>query len=114
MGTHRINAAADLYEYRVSVYKYVCACMCACVCVLAHVCVCSVEWGSNWCCLQGQSWSMGMDPGAVTLPNILKHYNPLIMGGSRGFHMYEVRRVQHTHTHMHTHTHIDFLKNVLV
>ena len=41
-------------------------------------------------CMQGQSWSMGMDEGAQTVANFLKFYNPSIIGGSLGQHLTEV------------------------
>ena len=39
---------------------------------------------------QGKSWSMGMDPKALTVPNFLQTYNPHLVGGSLGHHIVEV------------------------
>ncbi|KAG8815929.1 hypothetical protein FRC18_001248, partial [Serendipita sp. 400] len=36
---------------------------------------------SEW---RGQSYAAGMDDGAITIPNFIKHYNPSATGGSRG------------------------------
>lgn len=36
---------------------------------------------SEW---RGQSYAAGMDEGAVTIPNFIKHYNPAATGGSKG------------------------------
>lgn len=33
---------------------------------------------------RGESYANGMDPGAITLPNIMKRYNPSLSGGSLG------------------------------
>jgi len=39
---------------------------------------------------RGLSWSSGGDPGAVTLANFLKYYNPNIQGASEGSHLAEI------------------------
>ena len=41
-------------------------------------------------CMQGQSWSIGMDEGVQTVANFLKFYNPSLIGGSIGHHVVEV------------------------
>lgn len=33
---------------------------------------------------RGQSYAAGMDEGAITIPNLIKHYNPFVTGGSKG------------------------------
>ena len=35
---------------------------------------------------RGLSYPIGGDPGAITIPNILSHYTPNIIGMSRGHH----------------------------
>ncbi|KAG8831135.1 hypothetical protein FRC17_003618 [Serendipita sp. 399] len=40
---------------------------------------------SEW---RGQSYAAGMDNGAITIPNFIKHYNPSATGGSRGSNIF--------------------------
>jgi len=39
---------------------------------------------------RGLSWSIGGNPGAVTLANFLKFYNPNLQGASQGSHLVEI------------------------
>ncbi|QRV83156.1 carbohydrate esterase family 16 protein [Ceratobasidium sp. AG-Ba] len=39
----------------------------------------------NWVDWRGVSYAGGADDGAVTVPNILKHYNSNLIGGARGY-----------------------------
>jgi len=39
---------------------------------------------------RGQSWSIGMDPGAITAANFIKYFNPNVTGGSVGSHLTEL------------------------
>jgi phospholipase B1 len=39
---------------------------------------------------RGQSWSIGGDPGAITLFNFFKHFNPNVVGASLGTHFAEL------------------------
>ena len=41
--------------------------------------------------MQGQSWSIGGDPGAQTVATFLRFYTPNIVGASLGKHFVEVR-----------------------
>ena len=41
--------------------------------------------------VQGQSWSIGGDPGAQTVATFLRFYTPNIVGASLGKHFFEVR-----------------------
>ncbi|KAG8735391.1 hypothetical protein FRC12_018093, partial [Ceratobasidium sp. 428] len=40
---------------------------------------------SNWVEWRGLSYAGGGEEGAVTMPNILKHYNGTLVGGARGY-----------------------------
>lgn len=40
--------------------------------------------------IRGVSWAIGMDPGAVTVANFLKFFNPNVVGGSLGQHRTEL------------------------
>ena len=39
---------------------------------------------------RGQSWSIGGDDGATTLPNFFKYYTPNLQGASLGSHFVEL------------------------
>jgi phospholipase B1 len=39
---------------------------------------------------RGISWSIGGDPNSTTIPSLLKHYNPDLVGASIGSHFAEV------------------------
>ena len=45
--------------------------------------------------MQGQSWSIGGDPGAQTVATFLRFYTPNIVGASLGKHFVEVRLFFH-------------------
>lgn len=40
---------------------------------------------SEW---RGQSYAAGMDDGALTIPNLIRHYNPKATGGSKGSNIF--------------------------
>ncbi len=73
MGRHG-DVIDDLQEYRVS-------------CVHTHTTHVPSTYTST---MQGQSWSIGMDNGAETVPNFLSNYRDKIIGGSLGHHLGEV------------------------
>jgi phospholipase B1 len=45
------------------------------------------DWLKNLFEYRGKSFSIGADPGMVTIPNILSHYRPDVVGGSKGSHL---------------------------
>ena len=72
------NCVLYLYELCTAIYS---------VGTLSYVSLAVCHYAT---CMQGQSWSIGMDEGAQTVANFLKFYNPSVTGGSLGQHLSEV------------------------